>query len=304
MSRPILIAGPTASGKSSLALAIADRTGARIVNADAIQVYGCWQVLTARPDAADEARAKHFLYGHVDAQTPYSVGQWLKEVAAEIDDGPVIIVGGTGLYFSALTQGLAEIPPISAEVRAEGNALRAAGLADLRRALAAIDPKGLANLDENNPARLQRAWEVATETETSITVWQARTGPPVLPLSDCQAIVLHSQTEWLDARIAARFSAMLQNGAVEEVQAWRQAGYDLGWPSGKALGARELLAHLDGEMTLQEVENAVYLATRRFAKRQRSWFRSRFADWRWIDIDDHTDLQELAGELVPDAAQS
>ena len=295
--RPILIAGPTASGKSALALALAERTGARIVNADAIQVYDCWQVLTARPGKADLARADHALYGHVAADIAYSAGDWLRDVRKQIEAGPVIIVGGTGLYFSALTEGLAEIPPVSAEVRARGDALKAAGIEALQSALAKSDPAALSVLDKNNPARLQRAWEVMAQTETSITVWQESTGPPALSLGDVTALVLRSETQWLDQRIASRFSDMLQNGAIDEAKAWKEAGNDLSWPSGKALGAQELLAYLDGQMTLQDVENAVYLATRRFAKRQRSWFRSRFGRWHWIDIGDGTDLAAIADDI-------
>lgn len=302
--RPILIAGPTASGKSALALKISARTGAVVVNADAIQVYDCWRVLTARPSPEEEAAAPHALYGHVAASRSYSVGDWLREVETYLDGRAVVIVGGTGLYFSALTQGLAVIPPISNEVRSEGDSLRLAGLDVLQGALAATDPEIMARIDVANPARLQRAWEVMRQTGRSIAAWQAETGPALLPADQAVPVVLTSDTPWLNARIARRFGAMLGGGALEEAADWAARGLSFDLPSGKALGARELVAHLAGEMSLEAAQSAVEIATRQFAKRQRTWFRNRFGAWRSVPLDDATDLEALAEDLARAADRS
>jgi tRNA dimethylallyltransferase len=272
---PVLIAGPTASGKSALAMELAARDGRRVVNADALQVYGCWQVLTARPDATDMAVIPHALYGHVGNDAPYSVGHWLREVAVLLD-GPVVIVGGTGLYFSALTEGLADIPPIPAAVRAAGDLRRAAGVDTMLRDL---DAQTLARIDAANPARVQRAWEVQMATGRGLADWQDDTGPPLLPLHAAQTIVLRPAPAVLNARIDARFDAMMAGGALDEVRRllpqWNPA-----LPAMRAIGAAELAAHLQGHMTLDAAINAAKIATHQYAKRQRTWFRSRMAGWR------------------------
>jgi tRNA dimethylallyltransferase len=272
--RPVLIAGPTASGKSALAMDLAARDGRVIVNADALQVYGCWRILTARPSAAEEAALAHALYGHVARDAPYSVGHWLREVAGLLDR-PVVVVGGTGLYFAALTEGLAEIPPVPVQVRAEGDALRQA---DLPGMIAALDPETAARIDLRNPARVQRAWEVQRATGRGLAHWQAATGAPLLPLARAETLVLRPSVPWLDARIAARFEQMMQAGALEEARAALPL-WDPALPSSRAIGAPELIAHLRGEMTRDEAVAAAKLASRRYAKRQRSWFRARMAGW-------------------------
>ncbi len=276
--RPVLIAGPTASGKSALALELAETQGGVIVNADALQVYGCWRILTARPSAAEEARAPHRLYGHVGRDQPYSVGHWLREVAAILAQGArPIIVGGTGLYFSALTEGLAEIPPTPPEIRAEADALRAErGIAALR---AALDPATAARIDLANPARIQRAWEVLRATGRGLAAWQADTGAPLLPLSRVTALVLAAPPDWLGPRIDRRFDAMIAAGALDEVRAeW--PFWDAGRPSARAIGAPELVAHLQGALSLPDAVAAAKTATRQYAKRQRTWFRNRLKDWQ------------------------
>jgi tRNA dimethylallyltransferase len=272
---PVLIAGPTASGKSALAMALALRDGRTIVNADALQVYGCWQVLTARPDAADVAAAAHALYGHVAWAAAYSVGHWLREVA-RLTDRPLVIVGGTGLYFTALTEGLADIPAIPPDLRDEGDALRARGTAAM---LAALDPATLQRIDTANPMRIQRAWEVQMATGRGLAAWQDDTGPPLLPLRQTQAIVLRPDTATLNARIDMRFDAMIAADALEEVRKnlprWNPA-----LPAMRAIGAAELVAHLQGRIPMAEAVAAAKIATRQYAKRQRTWFRSRMAGWR------------------------
>lgn len=276
---PVLVAGPTASGKSALAMELASRDGRVIVNADALQVYSCWRVLTARPSPAEEAALPHALYGHVGRDEAYSAGHWLRQ-AVELLDRPVVIVGGTGLYFMALVEGLAEVPPIPPQVRAEADALRAA---DFPAMVAGLDAATAARIDLANPARVQRAWEVLRATGRGLADWQARTGAPALPLAQAEALVVRPDVDWLNARIDARFDAMMASGALEEVRAelpsWNPAR-----PSSRAIGAPELVAHLRGELPLDEAVAAARLASRRYAKRQRTWFRSRMGGWRGIAL--------------------
>jgi tRNA dimethylallyltransferase len=277
---PVLIAGPTASGKSALALELALRDGRVVVNADALQVYANWRVLTARPGPEDEARAPHALYGHVPGDQAYSVGHWLREVAPLLAR-PVVSVGGTGLNFTALTRGLAEIPPVPAGVRAEAEArLAVKGAASL---LADLDPATRARIDPQNPARIQRAWEVWRTTGRGLAAWQDDTGPALMPLTAAQGIVLQPETGWLNARIDARFAAMLAEGALEEARA-NLAAWDPTRPSSRAIGAAELVAHLQGQMTLAKAQAAATLASRQYAKRQRTWFRSNMAGWTRLSL--------------------
>ncbi|WP_264213430.1 tRNA (adenosine(37)-N6)-dimethylallyltransferase MiaA [Leisingera thetidis] len=275
---PVLIAGPTASGKSALALEIAERQGGIIVNADASQVYSCWRVITARPSAEEEARAPHALYGHVAFDAEYSAGHWLREVLPLLN-GPerVIIVGGTGLYFTALTEGMAEIPPTPPAVRAEGDRL------SLEALKAGLDPETAARIDLRNRARVQRAWEVLKATGRPLAGWQDGTPAPALPLKNCTAMVLNSEKSWLEARIRKRFGLMLDLGAMAEIEAMRDR-YDPALPSCKAIGVPELMDYATGRSTLEEAEERAAIATRQFAKRQRSWFRARMKDWHQVDL--------------------
>lgn len=273
---PVLIAGPTASGKSALAMEIAARDGRVIVNADALQAYGCWRVLTARPSVAEEAALPHALYGHIRRKEAYSTGRWLREVVPLLNR-PVVIVGGTGLNFAALTEGLADIPPVPPEVRAEADARVAAeGFGGM---LAELDAATAARIDRQNGARIQRAWEVMRATGRGLAAWQDETPAPALPLVQAEALVLRPAVEWLDARIARRFHAMIEMGALDEARA-ALPDWSPQLPSSRAIGAPELIAHLKGETTLSEATLAAILASRRYAKRQRTWFRSRMADWR------------------------
>lgn len=280
--QPVLIAGATASGKSALALQIAQHSGGIIVNADALQVYDGWRIVTARPPAADEARAPHLLYGHIAPDQPYSVGDWLREVAPLIA-GPerVIIVGGTGLYFRALTEGLAEIPEVQADIRARGDALRGAG--DLSGMLADLDAATLALIDQRNPMRVQRAWEVQMATGRGLAAWQAQTPPPLLPLDQCTALHLDADRDWLNARIEQRFQMMLDDGALTEARQM-EPGWHPAHPASKAIGAAELIAHIRGEMSLEQAQEAAVIATRQYAKRQRTWFRARMTRWRAVPL--------------------
>lgn len=281
--RPVLIAGPTAAGKSALALRIADRIGGIVVNADALQVWSCWRVLTARPSAADEAAVPHALYGHIAPGRSYSVGDWLAQIAALRAGGArLVIAGGTGLYLSTLTRGLAVIPPVSPDVRAAGDALLAQpdGLA---RMVAALDDRTRGAIDLRNPARVQRAWEVLTATGRGLADWQAKTPPPLIAPDEAHRLVLVAGRDALAERIARRFDTMLAGGALDEVRSvqaiWRPQAQ---WT--RAIGAAELKAHLDGQLTLDAARDKAVIATRQYAKSQRIWFRGRMRDWTPIPV--------------------
>lgn len=276
---PILIAGPTASGKSALAIEIARRQGGLIVNADALQVFDGWRILTARPDAKDLAAAPHALYGHKAFDAAYSTGAWLRDVYPLLQgDLRPIIVGGTGLNFLALTQGLAEIPPTPPAVRALADTM---SLDALRSAL---DPVTLARIDVQNRMRVQRAWEVQQATGRSLASWQEATPAPVLPLERCVAITLDAPKDWLNARIAQRFDLMLEGGALDEARAMLPT-WDPAHQSSKAIGAPELIAYLQDQLTLPQAREAAIIASRQYAKRQRTWFRSKHKDWWHIPAD-------------------
>jgi tRNA dimethylallyltransferase len=280
-ARPVLIAGPTASGKSALARAVAEAGGGVIVNADALKVYGCWRVLTARPTASEEAGFRHALYGHVPCERPYSVGDWLRDVrdVARRAEERLIVVGGTGLYFRALTEGLADIPPVPAAIRAEAEArLAGDGAAAL---LAELDRETAARIDCRNPVRVRRAWEVLQATGRGLAEWQDATAAPLLPLAEAQPLLIEAGRDGLAARIAARFHAMLKAGALAEVAANRDV-LARGGPAAQAIGAAALAAHLDGQLTLDQAADAAIAATRQYAKRQRTWFRARMAGWRLL----------------------
>ncbi|TJZ93035.1 tRNA (adenosine(37)-N6)-dimethylallyltransferase MiaA [Paracoccus gahaiensis] len=276
-SRHLLIAGPTASGKSALALAVAEAQGGLVVNADALQVWSCWRVLTARPSAADLAAAPHALYGHVAPGEVWSVGDWLREVAA-LTGQRLIVAGGTGLYLTALTRGLAPIPATPPDLRrlADARLAEPGGLAAL---VAELDAPSRAAIDLQNPARVQRAWEVWQATGRGIADWQADTPPPLIAPAECQRLVITADRDWLAERIALRFDTMLDQGALDEVRAmlplWDPAAQ---WA--KAIGAPELIAHLQGHLTLAQARERAVIASRQYAKAQRIWFRGRMRDWQ------------------------
>ena len=281
-ARPVLIAGPTASGKSALALRIAQALGGAVVNADALQVWSCWRVLTARPSPEDEAAAPHLLYGHVAPGQAYSVGDWLAEVAGLLEQNrPLVIAGGTGLYLTALTSGLAVIPPVPPQIRAEGDAWLARG--GLSGMVEALDARTRAGLDLRNPARVQRAWEVLRATGRGLADWQAETPPPLVAPEAAQRIVLQMDRDRLARRIARRFDAMLDAGALEEVRQalplWQPGAQ---WT--RAIGAAELKDHLEGRATLAEARERAIIATRQYAKSQRIWFRNRMRGWPTLEV--------------------
>lgn len=274
--RPVLIFGPTASGKSALAAHIVRTGGGLVVNADASQVHAGWRILTARPSAEDEAELPHALYGHVPFDGSYSTGAWLRDVAPLVTGGQrPVIVGGTGLYFRALTEGLADIPPIPPGLRAEADAR------SLERLIEELDTGTAMSIDLANRARVQRAWEVLLATGRGLVDWQADTPPPLLPLEQTLPLLLMPETSVLNARIAARVDAMLAQGVIEEARALRPL-WDPALPAARAIGARELMAHLDGALTRDELREAMVVQSRQYAKRQRTWARARMRDWSQV----------------------
>ena len=278
---PILITGQTASGKSQLALQIAEKRDRVIVNADAIQVYRNWRILTARPSIAEEALATHMLYGHIAAQIEYSVGHWLKDVQKILTLYPnPIIVGGTGLYFSSLTNGLIDIPDIPAQIRSEAKSrIQSEGFESL---IEEIDLETIKKIDKNNPVRIQRAWEVMKATGRGLISWHRETPKPVLELKNCEKILVDGDAFIINNRISSRFDRMLDNGLLEEASknfsTWDQKN-----PSSKAIGAKELMAFLNDDISTEQLKEKVVVATRQYAKRQRTWFRSKMKSWKKLN---------------------
>lgn len=274
--QPVLIAGPTASGKSSLALEIVAAQGGAIVNADALQVFDGWNILTARPPAEDLAAAPHRLYGHVPFDAAYSVGLWLRDIAPHFSGERPVIVGGTGLYFQALTKGLAEIPATPDALRCEADARRQSEGHDPM--FAELDLETQARVDALNPMRVQRAWEVQQATGKGLAFWQDQTPPPHLPVAKTFPIVIDAERDWLAERIERRFHLMLDLGALDEARAMLP-NWDPAHQSSKAIGAPELIAHLQGTLSLEDAIEGAIVASRQYAKRQRTWFRSKMRDW-------------------------
>ncbi|MDR3536756.1 MAG: tRNA (adenosine(37)-N6)-dimethylallyltransferase MiaA [Acetobacteraceae bacterium] len=281
-SRPfaLIVTGPTASGKSALAIDLAERLRGTIINADSMQVYAELRVLTARPSADDEARVPHRLYGVRPAAEAGSVAWWREAALAELDAARAagrlpILTGGTGMYFASLTDGLAEIPDPGPDARAEARRLLAElGPAALHARLAEVDPATAARLEPADSQRIARAWEVWRGTGAGLAAWQSRRGPPA-PWRFA-AIRLDPPRDALRAAIATRFAAMLADGAMEEVQALLALHLDPALPAMRAHGVPELSAHLRGEIALAEAGRRTELITGQYTKRQATWFRHHF----------------------------
>ena len=289
LSEPLitLLAGPTASGKSRRALEMAQRTGAVIVNADSQQLYADLRVLSARPSVEEEAIAEHRLYGVADAADAWSVGRWSRAVMPVLADlaaerRPALLVGGTGLYFTALTMGLADIPDVPVEVRdAAGADIDADGEAAFRRRLAGIDPVAEARIEAGDRQRLTRAWAVAQHTGRALSDWTADTTPLLAPGS-WMGLVIEPEREVLYANCDLRVGQMIEAGVLDEVRALVARGLDTALPAMKAVGVREFAAHLAGETTLAAAVEATRQATRNYAKRQLTWFRNQTPGWARI----------------------
>jgi tRNA dimethylallyltransferase len=287
--KAILIAGPTASGKSTLALELADAFGGTVINADSMQVYRDLRIITARPSPADEAHAPHRLYGHVDAAENYSVGRWCKEVTAALDaakqeDRAAIITGGTGLYFNALTRGLAAVPAIPIDIRDAVRArLLSEGVAALHADLAQRDPAAAARLGRGDGARVTRALEVILATGRSLLDWHNENKPPILDLATAAKIFVMPDRDALLGRINARFDAMMAAGALEEVRALASRGLNPRLPAMKAHGVPWLVRHLKGEIGEAEAVEQAKLETRQYTKRQATWFRNQLPAFEWVE---------------------
>ena len=287
--RMVLIAGPTASGKSALALALAETLDGVVINADSMQVYGDLRVITARPTPNEEARAPHRLYGHVDLAENYSVGRWCRDAAAALAEARqsgrvAIVVGGTGLYFEALTKGLAAVPPISVEVRAAvRERLKAEGAVALHAELARLDPAMAQRLMPADGSRIARALEVVQATGRSLADWHRDGMPPAADGSRAVKIFLTPDRAELKRRIEARFAAMLDAGALDEVRALASRGLDPALPAMKAHGVPWLIRHLKGEIAIAEAAQGGVRDTWRYTKRQATWFRNRMPGWSWAE---------------------
>jgi tRNA dimethylallyltransferase len=284
----ILIAGPTASGKSALALRLACTLGGVAINADSMQIYRDMRVLTARPSAEDEARVPHRLYGHVDGAVNYSVGLWLADACDALNEARrearlPIFVGGTGLYFKALTEGLSAIPPVPEEVRAKVRARAAnAPVADLHASLMRHDPATAARLRPSDPQRILRALEVFEATGQSLIAFHAARAAPLLDAKDIFAVFLATERKALKARIDARFDAMLEVGALQEAARLRERRLDPALPVMRAHGAHHLIAHLNCEISLAEAANLAKRDTAYYAKRQETFARHQLESFRWM----------------------
>ena len=271
----IIVAGPTCSGKSALAMALAERCGGTVINADSMQVYQELRVLTARPTIEDEARVPHRVYGVRPAAEPGSAAWWRREALAAMDDAAVpILCGGTGLYLSALTQGIVDIPEPDPASRREARTLLAAlGAPALHARLMAVDPRTAAQLRPSDGQRVARAWEVWRSTGRSLAAWQAEPGAP--PPWRFRMVLLDPPRDALRRAIAGRFAAMLEQGALAEVQALAVQGLSPALPAMRAHGMVELLAFLDGKTTLDEAGRRTEVVTGRYTKQQTTWFRNR-----------------------------
>ncbi len=299
--RAVLIAGPTTSGKSALAIALAEALGGTIINADSMQVYRDLRIITARPSPADEARVPHLLYGHVDAAENYSVGRWCVDAQAAIAEthraGRLpILVGGTGLYFKALTQGLAAVPPVPASIRAVIRArLAADGVAPLYAELQQRDPTTAARLMPGDGSRISRALEVVLATGRSLSDWhsmqhgESKTRVNALmPIDGARTLKLFLDVERADLyrRIDARFDAMLAGGALDEVGALAKRELDPALPAMKAHGVPWLIRHIKGEIALADAAEGGKRDTRRYTKRQATWFRNQLPEFTWVRPDE------------------
>ncbi len=284
----MLIAGPTASGKSALALELAQNSGGVVINTDSMQVYRDLRVITARPTPAEEARVPHRLYGHVDAAVNFSAGAWVMDAAKVLAEARAqnlqpIFVGGTGLYFKALTRGLSAVPPIPSEVRESVRArLERNGVEALHAELAKRDPASAERLKPRDRTRIARALEVVEATGRTLPDWHREGLPPLLPPGEFSALFLAPERDQLYARTDARFDAMLEAGALEEVAALATRQLDPLLPAMKAHGVPALIRYLSGEITREEAAEIGRADTRHYAKRQFTWFRHQLPDFEWV----------------------
>ena len=282
---PLLIFGPTASGKSALAITLAERDNGQIINADSMQVYAELDILSARPSRADEARVPHSLYGFVPAQQAYSVGRYVLDAARAIDEAVQvgrrpIIVGGTGLYFKALLEGLSPIPAVDEEVRAHWRQMAEIhGANALWQILSERDPQMALRLDPNDAQRIVRALEVIDSSGKSLAEWQSQRGSPVIEQALCEKLILMPDRETLHAKAEARFDAMMAAGALDEAKRLSDLNLDPGLPASRALGVAPLIAAVRGEVTIVDAVSRAKAETRQYIKRQTTWANGNMMSW-------------------------
>lgn len=299
---PILIAGSTASGKSALALMLAEKYDGTIINADSMQVYDVLRDVTARPSPEDETQAPHRLYGHVSPAAPYSVGQWQGEAMREISAAQTagrtpIVIGGTGLYFKSLTEGLVDIPDIDEAVRHHWRArLAEQGSPALHKELAEVDADLAARLAVNDKQRILRGLEVYHDTGTKLSDWQKIKTTPIL--GRAHKILLMPRREWLYERCNQRFEAMMGGNAEAEVARLMALDLPADRPAMKALGVKEIIAYINGDMERAAAIEAAQQATRRYAKRQMTWFRNQMTDWAIYSEKEYIEKQDIIFSLI------
>lgn len=302
----VLIAGPTASGKSAAALAMARAHDGVIINADSMQVYAELSILTARPGPDDLAAAEHRLYGCISASQPFSAALWAERAVAEISDAHArgklaIIAGGTGLYFHVLMHGLSPVPPVPEDVRAAARRLRAElGAERFFALLEAADAEAASRLNPNDTQRVVRAYEVAKGTGRKLSEWQKVKGTPMIDMARALSVVIEPERAWLNQRIEARFDAMLEAGALDEVRAFAALSPKPEWPALRALGVRPLLEHLEGRLSVEEAVARAKAETRAYAKRQLTWFRHQMPGWPVVHVpaqDPSTAILQLLSQV-------
>lgn len=287
--RALLIAGPTAAGKSAIALRLAQELGGAVINADSMQIYREWRILTARPTDHECQTVPHLMYGHVSVREHYSVGKWLRELQntlprLEAEGLFPIVVGGTGAYFRALTEGLAEMPSVEPAVRRDVESwIEDAGLPAVAQRLAEQDPDTAAIIDLQNPRRVARAWEVRKQTGRGLAEWRSSTPSPLLPKGATVRFVIAPSRECLRDRISRRFDRMMTEGALREARDVLALRANKRLPGMRPVGAPQLFKCIEGVLNEAEAVELAKTATRQFAKRQMTWFRNRMPDWNWTN---------------------
>ena len=302
--KPILLTGCTASGKSQLAKELATITPSLIINADALQVYKCWQIISARPSQQDMCDFNHALYGHIDCHDNYHVASWLDELKVQLDSAKErslrpVIVGGTGLYYTLLTEGISKIPSISTLTREKSNELMQNEPKQLLSDLEQLDFPTFSGIDRTNFSRIQRAWEVLHETGKGITYWQTKVLPPILPISDIIPVILKIENDDLSENIKNRFKKMIDLGVIDEVkEVFKKVTFSVdNKASFRAIGVNEIKQFIDNQMDFKKLEEVIIIKTRQYAKRQRTWFRNKFISWKTIEFSENRSLKILAQDI-------
>ena len=302
--KPILLTGCTASGKSKLAKELAKLRPSLIINADALQVYKCWRIISARPSKQDMNDFDHALYGHIDCKDNYDVASWLDELKVQLDVAKdrnlrPVIVGGTGLYYTLLTYGISEIPAISDATRKKSNELMRDEPQKLLSYLEHNDVQTFSRIDQTNFLRIQRAWEVLYETGKGLAFWQSKVLPPTLPVHDVIPVVLSISSDNLKENIKNRFKKMIELGVIEEVEeVFKKVTSSVeNKASFRAIGVNEIKLFIDNKIGFKDLEEAIIIKTRQYAKRQRTWFRSKFKGWYTVELQEKDCINTIAQQI-------